>query len=1301
MDTDLSFGFLTILYLLFLDGTRINVDMVTPSVIHFLLRVIAYGYRDLLSLDPLLRSVLPTVVHSTDNNSPTATNGVTEFMDTLQPFVGGVSMNPSVVSKPNLSTNHRTDSSGNIPPTTATTLLKPKSENNTVINEFDFDVPSSSSNGTTRRPVVRASVTVPETKPEPVQLPSPPSSLILPTTVHGVVQPQDLALYLLARCIRLAEEVDNDDEDIQDIDINNHMSERRLTVESLANTMEKVREAVRTALNGKGLHILVAISGDAARSIREMASPNSQLPPSSMQANRRPALALAARFGIAPRYVQAIARLRLGFQVIEDAAFLSGDNTAIIVQLTLMSDILRKPVEHIKTSLNRNNDASVTLSRCTFISLLLSIVEWTSSLLESRGILTNTTGTSSTGTTNSSTPTAASTSPISTATAASNDGTVNHPVIEVMQGSIRVLINLTNNYSPGCLEVATTVPFAGLDTNDGTATDTNHVVTFDNEAWGLGVIVRVCVMFGSQTQVTKTSPTLKKKTEKRSTSATPGVESASSRKGNHGSPGGHFDILMLALGLLVNCIEYETSARNVLSQIFIDAQACHFSDDQIAQFHAGYYGPLTTNHRKITALSYFAALFVLRYQCLELDNPSVNKDATIESMEEPTNTIDTDGITIASYLVFLITCAILESSAMQETVLALIGRFLQYERKRSIGSVSSSKIAITTATTAISQVLRSFVALQNVIGILTEETIQQVQEVENMLQNISSGKSKGETLSPRKQEIKSRSLLLSPGLSHEENLGNKVETINKPAHVWSWSTVAMLPNESSSDTNSSDEPEKDNASVHTSSLLTSAKSNRTISSQHSSGSQKSTGTERRVSRNSPDTGDRSPPTDIKLSPVQSIANVLTVSSSSVSKVVGIVHSKSPIRSIPNSQTDNNSQNSSVWDVVESFETETKAYSKPVETKTKLNNISLRSVGAKSKNAANDLPVVLATPSSSSSSITPRKISERSKSGSKTSINTSKLDNEEPRSHRKDPPISPDSVLRSSSTTNTKIAHSSIVGQGEEDTDDDFERIRPRSVTKLTMNDTGKISSRTTEKPLSLSSSSSPSSYSSPLTSLPSLPLTARIDNTKSTGVYSSVSSISPGIVKGTYGSKSSSSNRSSSILNGFDTISSIEGNESVNDSEINIPNSGPNSPSVSTATGNNSGLRSSPWIKSFSSNGIRISPALAQIYARTARTGNNMSQTSPERYAEGPLINKSSPSSSSSPVTGIALFGSRYSPSLLSRTPPATTMTGGANNHTTAVESPNRMLVSIATIDRTTNENYNQRLQFDEETNNE
>lgn len=800
-DLHLAFGLATLVYVLLLDGTRPNLDLIATPVIHMLLRMIAHGNAELLSLDPLLRALVtsggkssgsaasvvggdsansaklgnlarqPSMPASTSSGVSTGTiagNG-NGLIDLLQPYVGG----PAPASNAG---------AGAAPPAAvATKQSKPAASAAAASGgafDFDDDSPATSApvpiskhsskslgSGASAATASSRSVAAPGGAHQASHLPlhshqQPhyphiPGRLRPPTTAQGRVLPQDLALYLLHRCTNLAA-----DEHEPDVSAGNNgsktdgssassFSSASTSVEShdggggtrgksasnrtagfaqlqqqaqaqqqpeqtaaameateraLAQHMSLARDAVRSACNGKGLHVLAAVTTDAARSSREMAasvSPSSSASSASSAAAQsglpnpaaiahlaksNPQLAACASLGIAPRYVLPLMRLRLCLTVLEEVSFLSGDNTAALAQCTSIASVLvRSADESSPTSSSKAAGVPVVAERCSLVSVLLCIVDWSLVFLEGRGynfVASNdsdgggsaaaagssravgsgsgagSSGNSS-GRAGKQAGAGAASAPSSSAAALSSSqqfafaAHINgeHPVMDALQGALRVLINLTNHYMPGCRAVdiahnaaplPSTAPTssaaasafpstsAAAPSAPSTLAMRQGILHFSPDAWGLGAVIRVAAAFGSHAKhPAGASPARKRKEQEKdgNTGSSASTNSADSSKASLAASRqniAHFDALVLALGLLANCLEHDAGARQALMRMSVDSSACSLADASLlphlspSSSASGTAAASADDAAVVPVLSFFSSLFVSRFQKLDL-----------------------------------------------------------------------------------------------------------------------------------------------------------------------------------------------------------------------------------------------------------------------------------------------------------------------------------------------------------------------------------------------------------------------------------------------------------------------------------------------------------------------------------------------------------------------------------------------------------------------------------------------------------------------------------------------------------
>ncbi len=336
-------------------------------------------------------------------------------------------------------------------------------------------------------------------------------------TFTGSITPSDLALYIQLRVCKLTDEGGLSSESESGAVAvpeaafpSTESSDSDMMLQSTA-----ARNSLRLAANGRGLLILALIASDAASTFCKMAT--SPPPPSAsaalMATIQDKATLLALKHGVAPRFTHPLARLRIVLAVLEDALFLSQENTAELAAAIVPSRV---------SSANVSADGSC--ARNSFVSLLLSIAECSSLWL--RGAVSRVSQLDA--------PT----------TGASDD-----PVIDILHAALRVLMNLTNNVPQGCAALLAAKSISQ-----------SHVRA--DRDWGLSVVVQVAVDFQSPRVNLKTRSSKSIRVHREEVQSTGMVPSVSASQ---------FDALVLSVGLLANCIEIDPLAQAGLRRIVVAA----------------------------------------------------------------------------------------------------------------------------------------------------------------------------------------------------------------------------------------------------------------------------------------------------------------------------------------------------------------------------------------------------------------------------------------------------------------------------------------------------------------------------------------------------------------------------------------------------------------------------------------------------------------------------------------------------------------------------------------------------------
>ncbi len=650
-DTAAAFGVLVLVYLIFEDGTRLNVEFLSSRpLIALTMHVITEGCA------PILRS-LPGFASLVRSDTGAGTSRILSSAGAI------VSSRGPLIAPKNLLDELQPFLRTPMPTTTMTTT--------TTITTM----------------TTMASLSL-----------ISPARLLPARSFAGIVAPADLALYLLVRICMLteggasAETESSADRSSSAASADAHIAPKdKLSGGGGGETSEMdlmthsttARNALRSAADGRGLELLVLIAADAARALGTMAT--TPLPPAASAALlasvRDSVTAAALVHGIAPRFTHSLARLRIVLAVLEDASFLSDENTAeLAVASVPLSVCMPDSSGGSGSGGGGSGSASVLATRRSFIAVLLSVVEWSTAWLRSTEI-------------------SASYRDVNVS-AATDD-----PVMDILHAALRVLMNLTNNVSAGCAAVIAAQPLAA------------HTVAARD--WGIAVVVRVAVDFHSPRALVQrgkgTIPSVRVRRE-----AVPNVgATATTTTTAAGVSASHFDALVLSAGFLANCIELDPGARIALRRIIVSASDITQVPPSVARLDCG----------GLTAVDFFCWLFASRFARMhELGGGAAGGgDATFEA----------EDVVLSAYIALLLgVCARGEESS-DAHVLASLGVMLRLIDNDSASSLSSSSSSTESPTVvgarALSFALRAFVAVQTSAGVLTEEALGHVTSVQETL----------------------------------------------------------------------------------------------------------------------------------------------------------------------------------------------------------------------------------------------------------------------------------------------------------------------------------------------------------------------------------------------------------------------------------------------------------------------------------------------------------------------------------------------------------------------------------------
>jgi hypothetical protein len=237
-----------------------------------------------------------------------------------------------------------------------------------------------------------------------------------------------------------------------------------------------IRDALRLSLGGKGLQALAVTTVLCASAVRELAAADgasSEASTAAASAEWHPDCRAAVARGLPPSHVLPLARLTAVLGLLNDASFLSEENTACLAQMAVPLELLGGGVGEGCTSL---------------VSVLLSITSWSTHYLKQQQA--------------ASTASRSKRSGIGSSSSSSAD---ENPVLEAILCCLRVLVNLTHCYAPGCKALVSSrclvseemlSPRKGKSSGQGGGGGGAAKPTTGTEVWGIGVVLSV-IRFGA------------------------------------------------------------------------------------------------------------------------------------------------------------------------------------------------------------------------------------------------------------------------------------------------------------------------------------------------------------------------------------------------------------------------------------------------------------------------------------------------------------------------------------------------------------------------------------------------------------------------------------------------------------------------------------------------------------------------------------------------------------------------------------------------------------------------------------
>ena len=266
-----------------------------------------------------------------------------------------------------------------------------------------------------------------------------------------------------------------------------------------------IRDALRQSLGGRGLQALALAAAHFSRALQDLASGPPAPAPASASASAlpqpppqdlHPAARAALARGIPATHLLPLSRLSATLSLLNDASFLSEENTAQLAQTVVPQKCLLGEEAGGAAALGGGGGVSL-------VSVLLSCVSWGVGWLGRRE-------------------------------GGGEGSSEDNPAAEAVLGSLRVLVNLTHCYAPGCKALVSARRIAvGGEGEEGSSSSSSS--SSSTPSWGVSVVLSV-LHFAQ------------------------GSSSSSSGSAHTA----HFDALVLALGCLANCVEKDARVYDLL-----------------------------------------------------------------------------------------------------------------------------------------------------------------------------------------------------------------------------------------------------------------------------------------------------------------------------------------------------------------------------------------------------------------------------------------------------------------------------------------------------------------------------------------------------------------------------------------------------------------------------------------------------------------------------------------------------------------------------------------------------------------
>lgn len=782
-DEDLAFAFLTVLCLLLEDGLHQNLELFGPPVLHFLLLVVARGHAAVLRQDSTTAHITPQAKKAVvDAKAAQRAERAASLLgvpigaaaSSSAGAGGGVDAGSGGSGGGGAGVREKLQEWYKPQKAVAAVATAPAPSHSAGFDDFDDEDGGRGSSGRGGRSAGgSAAPALPDSVPT---LCSRTGRLPLPRDIRGFINPADVALYLLYRATSVTDDADGTVEAAEAAAAGGggEAATAEASDNVIATHSAAARDAIRKSCANSGLLVLCVITADCSRCVCEMV--HASFPPTPAPAFLAslpdPHAAAAIAAGLPARYVQTVARLRLLLQVLEDVIFVSPDNTAVVATSSVNTAIVRPPAALSPGAApRRDSDDDVLPQRLTVVCVLMNLVAWcvqhlqkieaTPAQLAAAAIAAGVSGSARAGQKRGR-------DQASPATGATQD----HPLLDIMQGCLRVLINLTNDHRPGCRAVidswalpppAASSPTAGTSASATSkaqvveGADKDTTATGLHAGWGIALVMRVILAFAASSSASAGAsaamaaskrPKKADETGNATSSSSPTTYASFKQHGDHKLGSSHFDALVHACGLLANCVEHEPRARAALAAHAVPSTSLSSTESsKLMDAVRPALSAAQLSKSGMPALAFLCWLFAQRWHRLELHHHGAEAgqpDAaqTIVDVEAVTAEADkndhssefeADDVVVAAYLALTLGCAMRDEPAAEAIVLAASKHLLL---PPAASAFSSELAKVEQVLSAFSTVLRAFLALQTHAGVLTEEAVGHVTAVQGVFDHI-------------------------------------------------------------------------------------------------------------------------------------------------------------------------------------------------------------------------------------------------------------------------------------------------------------------------------------------------------------------------------------------------------------------------------------------------------------------------------------------------------------------------------------------------------------------------------------